>query len=902
MKKNSTPVTNKLTPIAWAVGVMVFAGSVSVQAQEKPEVQQVNVSGVRAALQKSLTQKRNAESLVEVVTAEDIGKMPDKNIADAVQRLPGVTISSAGASEGGFDENDRVSMRGTNPSLTQTMINGHSVASGDWFILNQIGTVGRSVSYSLLPSQLVGSVIVNKSSQADLVEGGVAGTVNIITRKPLDFKDALTLEGTLGAVYSDLPKKTDPQISALFNWKNEQKTFGVMLQAFSEKRSLRRDGQEMLGYSQIAAGSTIAKARPDLAGVYYPNAIGSALFEQTRKREGGLLTLQFRPSKDLNLEFTAFNSQMKATNYNRNYLVWMEKALGKGEGLIPDAYTVRNNTLVSATFNPVAGKQYVVVDQIYRPGASSETSFYNFAGKFKVNDDFTLSGQAGYTKGTGDTPKQAVYEGDVFGTGLTYQLNGLGRPADASLPNGNPANFAGTKLDWIFGASPGGTKDEETWAQLDGEYKLNTGFFTRLKVGARFAEHKRSSTWIAQGPLNSANPFDAANAPAWNGQTYPSDFGSGLGSANFPKNAWQIPADVLLAWSDKFSNRDPITRRYFAGEFELKEKNNAAYAMASMEGEKWSGNVGLRFVQTKEDVLVNVAIPSAVCPELKPCPQVPGAITTSAFGSFYQKRIQNTYNDVLPSLNLRVDLNKDIVGRFALTRTLSRPDFSALGGSISLDDTNHTGSGGNPNLKPIVSNNFDAGVEWYFAPKSMVSLGAFYMDLKSYVSFGTQNMSFLDIRTGKTENYLVTVPTNKGGNVKGFELSYQQPIGSGFGVLANYTYADGKENGGGDLVGNSKHTYNLTGYFENDSFNARLAYNYRSAFYNGLDRSSAQYQDATGTLAASLGYKINDKLSINVDALNLNNPTLKYYSGTSDRPYAFYNNGRQFYVSLRGKL
>ena len=144
----------------------------------------VNVTGIRYSVEKSLATKRNSDTFVEVVTAEDIGKLPDKNIADAVQRLPGVTISSAAGGEGGFDENDRVSIRGTNPSLTQTLINGHPVSSGDWFVLDQVGTVGRSVSFSLLPSELVSQVIVRKTATADLVEGGVAGAVDIITRRP----------------------------------------------------------------------------------------------------------------------------------------------------------------------------------------------------------------------------------------------------------------------------------------------------------------------------------------------------------------------------------------------------------------------------------------------------------------------------------------------------------------------------------------------------------------------------------------------------------------------------------------------------------------------------------------------------------------------------------------------
>ena len=146
------------------------------------ELQEITVTGYRQSVEQSLAAKRNETNLVEVITADDIGKMPDKNVADSLARVPGLTTSAAGANEGGFDENDRVSMRGTNPSMTQTLVNGHNVAAGDWFVLDQVQQVGRSVSYTLLPSEIVSKVVIAKSSSASLVEGGVAGSVDIITR------------------------------------------------------------------------------------------------------------------------------------------------------------------------------------------------------------------------------------------------------------------------------------------------------------------------------------------------------------------------------------------------------------------------------------------------------------------------------------------------------------------------------------------------------------------------------------------------------------------------------------------------------------------------------------------------------------------------------------------------
>jgi iron complex outermembrane recepter protein len=905
------------TPVALAVLLLLSPTCLWAQQAAAPDakpesVERVVVTGIRASLERSLKTKRDSDALVEVISAEDIGKMPDKNVADSLQRVPGVTISSASASEGGFDENDRVSLRGTNPSLTQTLINGHMVGSGDWFVLNQVGTVGRSVSYSLLPSELVSRVVVRKSAQADLVEGGVAGTVDIITRRPLEFRNPLTLEASVGAVYAELPAKTDPQFSALLNWQSEGKVAGIMAQVFSQKRSLRRDGVEMLGYSTIKPGSPIALSNPDLAGVAYPNAIGSALFEQTRKREGGLITVQLKPGSGVDLALTGFQSKMDATNYNRNYLVWTSRILSAGEGQAPDpGYLVRNGTLVSASFTPVAGKQYVIVDQIYRPGAKSESSFLNLDGQWRTGD-ITVSGKLGSSRGKGVTPTQAVFEGDVFNTGATYGLNGIGRAPDSALRAGNPAVFTGTQLDWIFGASPASTNDQEDWVQMDGEYALDAGLLSSLKFGLRGAKHERDTVWVAQGPKFSEDPFNPANLPAWNGQTYPGNFGSGL-SGNFLRNVWQLDPAVLEAWGNRFSNRDPVSRRYFPGEFEMEEQNAAAYAMANFMGSGWSGNAGLRLVQSKVSVLTNVAIPQRLisppgvtpevfdCAPLGPC-TVPGAITTSAFGSFYQNRVENTHNDVLPSVNFKLDLARDLVTRFALAKTLARPDYSALGGAVSLDDTNRTGSGGNPNLKPIRSTNVDASVEWYFAPRSLLSLGLFHMNLNNYVGFGVSEAVYFNEQRKAFDTYRVSSPINSKGKVTGAEFGYQQSLGAGFGALANYTYADGEETGGRPLVGNSRHTGNIAAYFENDQFNVRLAYSRRSAFFNGLDRASAQYQAGVGTLSASLSYRFSEQFSVVLDAQNLNNPVLSYYADNPDQPTAFYVNGRQYYLTLRGKF
>jgi len=911
---------SKLTPIATAAALLALSAGINAQAQQtstekEPEV--VVVSGIRGSLQQSLSVKRNASSNVDVITAEDVGKMPDKNVADSLQRVPGVNISTSGAGSGGFDENDRVSMRGTAPSLTQTLINGHAVSTGDWFVLDQVGgAVGRSASYSLLPSEIVGQVVVYKSPTADQVEGGSSGSIDIKTRHPLDFKNPISMEATVQAVYATLPEKTDPQVSALFNWKNEAGTLGLMVQGFSEKRTLRRDGQELLQWTQVSPTNAAVKTNPDLANVWFPRLIGSSLFQQERKRKGGLVDLQFKPSRDFGLEATYFRSKMEASNYNTNYMTDMNGSGMLGAGVAPDpGYVVRNGTLMSASFTNkgTAGTplRYGIVDDIVREGAYAQTEFFDLDGKWRVNDKLVLTAKAGTTKGKGVTPSQGVFEGDVNNSGASYQLNGLGSPATVKFPNIDTSKFTGTPLDWVFGVSPASTDDKESYGQIDAAFALDAGVFREIKFGIRGTHHSRSNFEVAQGP-NWANTDVGGSStnPAWNGTTYPGNFGHDLGG-DFPKNVWLLDPGILNAWGDLHSNRD-ISRTYYQDMFDLTEKTKAAYIQGEMEGEGWSGNVGVRFVRTEG---------TSNGYQILPNQPAGGNLPAYPWGGFVQKTaIDNNTNIPLPSLNLKFDVRPDVVARLGLSRTMTRPDYGALGGAVLLTDETHTGNGGNAALKPVKSNNIDASIQWYFAPRALLSAGVFFMDLKDYVGYGTSTGNFIDTRASQEQkkpvfaNYTITSPINVDAKVKGLELAAQVPVGMGFGFDANVTLADSHLDFGGcpaiqtstsgdpcDMLGASKTTANAGLFFENDTFNARLSYAWRSSFLAAQDRGTPLYQDSTGTLSASFNYNISKNLTLTISGQNLNNPILKNYIFNKDQPARFYANGAQYYAGLHVK-
>jgi iron complex outermembrane receptor protein len=894
-----------------AFGSTAFADQPQVPASEKGPTQVVSnetggadtaldevvVTGIRYSLKESLAAKRASTNVVEVVTAEDIGKLPDKNVADVLQRVPGVNTQSAASGEGGFDENNRVSIRGTSASLTQTTINGHSVATGDWFINDQFATAGRSVSYDLLPSEIVARTVVTKTQSADLIEGGVAGSVDLQTPKPLEFKETFTASGLAGGVYSDLPSKTEPQVNALFNWQNGR--MGLLAMGFFEERDSRRDGQEILGYGAVPAATAAAwqaanPALPNAAGAQYPTLIGQALFTQKREREGGLIDFEVKPTDTLTLDLNGFYSRLLAANVNDNFLMFGSNFIGSANSgsYVPTALTVRNGALVSGTWPTIPGAPIAngaipyntaAYDQIVRP-SSSGTYYIDLDASLQATDKLTLTSQLGYTRGVGNTPQETDIESQG-GNGVSYQLNGVNSPVSVNYPGlntGSPAQFF---TDYAFGSITHSV-DEETYGQIDGLLKLDSGVFQSFKFGARFASHERNQEY----PEKNGCPACGATGPdpLYSGGTYPNNYANGLGGSGYPTNIYTNSTAAIQAFDALYLSHG-ASRFYWPGQFEVKENDAALYAMANVGGDGWSGNFGTRVAHTANTNFVNVGGGA-------------NPITTSLFGPYTPTVYKNDYLDFLPSANLKFDLAHNLVLHVSAAQTVARPDYSALGAAISLTDLNDTGSGGNPNLKPVRSTNYDTTLEWYYAPQSLLQFSLFDMEMSSYVDFGTSQQTFFNQQKNTFALYNITLPVNTTAEVRGAELAWTQPLGAGFGAQANFTYANGRTGLDTPMVGQSAITYNLGAYYEAYGFSAHIDYTYRSHYLVGLDHSSLENEDNIGNLGAALNYSFNKNLSLSLNLLNLANETLKYYAADTSQPRAFYTNGRQFYFGVRFKL
>jgi iron complex outermembrane receptor protein len=947
----------RLNPFASAALLMTGAMSPAFAQQAAPaprpaasaapapaeETQTVEVKGIRASYASSLGSKKSADAVVEVVTAEDVGKLPAKNVADTVQRLPGVNISSNSGGDGAFADANRVSIRGTAPSLTQTLVNGHSVGSADWFIANQGvngGASGRSVSYDLLPAEIVGKVTVYKTSQADLIEGGATGSVDIETRSPLSLSKQVTVDGAINAVYSTSTRKTDPQVSGLVGWKNDARTFGVLLQAFSERRHDRRDGQEFLGYNSVsfqdifglapvdnpnndpgiaaqnAANAAALSAKqaqyPGLDGATFANNVNATLLEMTMQRKGAMVDLEFKPTSRLRLDVNGFYSKLTQTNQDSS--LETEQTALIGMGVLPDTYQVNSGGLLTqATWNPSSMPDYASTgayvadyDKYYRPGENARVYYADVDVDFAAADTLRITGKLGRTQAVGATPNEYAYVTNVGNAGLSYRMNGLLTPADVSFPGyANTGNYNDPHLFLAYdGLNKVKSTDQETYFQTDAEWATEAGVLDALKFGVRLTNHQRSVLDYYNDGCQAVVPDDTytqCNGIAqWGGQVE-DRYGQGLhGGPGFLANIWQLSPAEITGYVNAPGNLPASSLPYsWPSSFVVNEKTQALYGMAKLVGPQWKGNAGLRVVRTQQVARYNEGSDAAGPGDtIYPDPHN---------GDYIHVTTRKTYTDLLPSANLSYDFTNKLVGRFAASRTMTRADYTDLAGAVSLNGQNGTGSGGNPQLKPVRSTNWDASLEWYFAPQSLLELGVFYMDLTSYIGYGqttvlAPNLQQNPIVSTPTYPYTVAQPVNDKGTNKGFELAWQQPIADGFGVNLNYTYALGRDSNGAPLAGSSRHTYNAEGWYENDFLSARLTYSYRSDFLTGIVSALPQYVAGAGDVSASINWKLTGQLTLSFDAKNLTGELARQYVVRKDMPAAIYNNGKQFYLGLKYSL
>ncbi|VUD47025.1 Ferripyoverdine receptor [Thalassocella blandensis] len=828
-------------------------------------LEELEVTGIRQSVLKNLSLKRRAYAQIDALSAEQISKFPDKNVADALQRIPGVSVDRI------WGEGRDINIRGTDKDVNRTLMNGQNVASAYWWANDN---PSRGFNYTILASELISSLAVYKSPEADIDEGSIGGTVIIYTRKPFDL-DAKRLSITVEEQYSDLARQYDPQLSVLGVWQNEEQTFGLLGSFNWQNRSMRRDGLE--AFPDNSLYDVTDENGITTEDVYVIWGGGSAIFQEERKRTTHNITAQWSPAASWDISLNYVNSSMDMRNNNQNYL------------FMPGGFKLRENPPVRV-FEPrfgatgdgrltLLGGEVQNQDSI---GAALDAIFRDVFVQSEVKDlEFLydtqlweLHGQLGRTTAEGGSHHDRLYR---F-TGNTREIFSLSDESiEISYPDLDPVdpislpNFSADSRDWIRKM-----QDTEDYFQLDWQRDFSHLFFESLKTGIKFRDHTIQNERTT-GEIDEDHP-------AWNSLQ---DIGLQYVSTGLTPRLHQQTATsgslTRFSWADKqlvSQNIDPLlTSGLFNYQsdndafYRIQEAISAAYVKLNFNSNQWRGNFGLRIVNTQQEA--------------------------TAYLNAQDKTSQTRhYLDLLPSANLVAEFNQDLLWRTSFAKVMARPTFQNLSPNIVIDGTSGTASSGNPELKPYRAQQIDSGLEWYFRDSAILSATVFYKDISTfiYTKTSTENIS------GEPQN--ISRPYNaEGADIIGFEFQWQQSFTNGIGWINNYTYTNAKVPSADklqtlELPGNSQDQVNSSLYFENNKITIRLSFNYRSKSFGELISGTQDETKAYQQWDFSSAYQMNDHLSIYFEGINLSNEAI-YYRTANSIPQGLYEIGRRFSIGLR---
>lgn len=705
------------------------------------ELEEVTVRGYRNSIEESLDQKREANAFVDVINAQDVGKFPDKNVADSLQRVPGIIITRDGG-EGG-----RVSIRGLQADLTLTQLNGNYIASAD------SSDPSRSFNYVLLPSNMIASVEVFKSPEARIDEGGVGGTVILRTREPLDlpaWSGSVSAEGT----DSDTTRKIDPQVSGQISWKNQAETFGLLAGATSQKRTNREmtastetwrwwtDSREMQPATDVNGNTyanddaigywwgtgTTTQDGKHYSGYWAPQSVNQSIINQERERTGIQTTAQWKPADNLKLTANYFRFELKG-DYTSNVLKIPE--WGYGSFFTGAKFDPSGTVLQSATFDVPGGfantSQTMETPQLSgqysREEAVSNTFDLGGAWEGETRD---LSFKAGKTRATGGPSMRFNMAAKPRFTTTDAAGNAIGANGNvySQWSFGNSVNMAFSPqvqenlMNGVAQIDTGSTGSsyinssiEQTYAQLDGSQHYE-GFIRSLQVGVKYRDakvHRETgrTEWYADDAQQLRYQDSAQGALALPSFFFDKPIGNipgGFTTSTYPGINFQSYLNYLNSTFDGPHNVDETEFVYDVG-----EKIWSAYTQANFETKRLRGNLGVRAARTNQSgestdrltYLLNYYQdgpegplgPPAICPAggvtsegVQCAPGLPVVIPQDQREQIVNQVTSQdkSYTEFLPSFNISYDLADDLLLRGAVARVLARPGYNDLGSQQQL--------------------------------------------------------------------------------------------------------------------------------------------------------------------------------------------------------------------------
>jgi TonB-dependent receptor len=889
--------------IATAVGsilvvIPTFAEEVNGITQN---IEVITITGIRGSLSKAINAKRFSDDIVDSISSEDIGKFPDENIAESLQRLPGISITRD-KGEGKF-----ISVRGLSPEFSPSTLNGRQLASGrtDTAAITSLSSgSSRAFAFNVLPSELVGEVKVYKSLSADLIEGGIGGLVEIKTRKPFDF-DARVIGGSLEFSYDDKSGDTNPKGSLFFTDTSDDGTMGLLVSTSYSERTLREDQFWSWGWANAGIDNLDTESVDiDYPDGFFPWEDATTFVESTSERLGISAAFQYDPNDAFELnadmlysDFDSINTENRAANR------WTvnNSSPFSAYGAIVDPNT---NGLISASSTslgqPDRPYEITTSNEVHKLSTKTLALGANLAWTY---NDLKIAVDLSYSKAESKSENRNVrFRGDF---NIDYT-----RDPKADLPNydvkGNlldPTVY--TFLDVSIQDDP--VTDETQALRLDLNYNLNLGFFTSIDSGIRYSvnekDQKNSSCNACNDVLRNKN-LTLSDVPLVK-----------LPDGGFFENeSVELIRDFLVADTagviEQYGLEDVPFDDRISSIYNIEEKTTAGYVKLNYALDTSlpiSGNFGLRVVKTKSNA--TGALPTKLRIESNLLLEQKGTFST----------ISNSYTEVLPSMTIRVEINDEVIIRSSIAKAITRPELNLMSPRFDFNLANPpTATGGNPELDPFTSWNYDISAEWYFSNIGYISAAFFYKDIEGFVA----NTTTLNETVAEQFFLSISRPVNASdAKIKGIELTWQQEYGflpkpfNGLGTILNHTYIDSDTAFNSDFTpqvgqtltgfeGLSKHTSNAVIFYEQGPFAARLAYNYRSDYLeNSTYIFSSRSVDSFGQLDASVSYELNDNWEVTLESTGLNEPRLrKFDAGQKNLPSVVIDNGRRFFLGIRGKL
>jgi TonB-dependent receptor len=871
----------------------------------------VSVTGYRASVERALDIKRGEAGVVDAIVAEDIGKFPDLNLAESLQRIPGVVITRDAG------EGRNISVRGLGPDFTRVRINGMealtTVGSTDQ---NGGSNRGRGFDFNVFASDLFSQLIVRKTAQADVEEGSLGATVDLRTARPFDY-DGFTLVASGQASYADMGDTTDPRVAGLIanTWADGK--FGALLSvAYSERQALEEgsgSGRWARGTSNNGFNPASPYAPALSADTFHPRFPRYTLMEHDQKRTGVTASFQFRPTDRTQFALDALYSKIDAVR-DEKYIEAISFSRGASQNGKPQTIVrdgvVENGALVYGLFDDVDIRSESRHDEW-----NTVFTQLGLEGEHEFTDNFKISGKLGTSKSEHENPIQTTIIMDKLNVD-NYSYDYRGNPYSPVIDYGiDPTDPNGWTLAEIR-IRPQYVENDFDVAQLDFNWNISPGF--RLKGGVQAKDYSFSTRELRRSTEG------LTGVPMFTDGTriVPADLTdqASLSGVSGSPGTWVIPDYQGIAdFYDIYSNTGPFALSERAvNTRSVEEEDRGVYLMGEFSADLGaipvSGNVGVRYVRTKQSST--------------------GIATAS--GTPVATTVSREYSDTLPSMNLVAEITPDFLIRLGAAKVMTRPGLGSLtpGVTVNVSGGARTVSGGNPNLDPIRAKTVDLGFEWYFDEGAMLGLGLFYKDIESFIqttrvvqpySASGLPASLLDgTGAGVNDDFVFSVPLNTpGGELTGFEANYTQPFTflpgkfANLGVQLNYTYVDsqiqyltstGANSFKTDLTGLSKHSWNATLYYEGERFSGRVSATNRDDFLLQVPATESGFdvhgQTGTTTVDASVRYKINDKLELSLEGINLTDEPQESWvqNANGQLPLDYSETGRQYLLGLRYKF